>query len=624
MIHAVVLTPFDPSYPVILRTDASDVGLGACLLLVKDGQECPVSFAARTLSKAERNYSTPEKEALAAVWAIDKQFSKFLLGHHFLIESDQSSMTTLLPKYSSRASQRIQRWTDRLRKYDFTAQYIPGKDNLIADFLSRVHFDDSLSTNFGSILDDDDSTAIICSLEGIPLADFASSTDSDPDLQKVASFISSGWPAKKSDVPRHLWPYYEIRLSLTVDSGLILKGYSIVVPSDLRSSVLQLLHTGHPGISRMQQQYRLYYFWPGGSSDVKQFSSECAPCRFSGSVRPQETVPVGAIPPPTGPWTELSLDITGPFSNVPRSKRHIVVLQDYFSKFPVVLLTDSITSSTIIKWMKKVFSLFGHPLKIRSDNGPQFVSHEFSEFLRTRNICHDPSPVYSPQSNGLVEVFNRYLKHGIQKFSFYSTSFTEKVDELLAHFRTTAPENSVSPSELMFGWRLRPTWAAFNRFLLPRGKADIDWTRTKDIKELKMAERKRIVADKFQRRRFGKDPKTPLRPYIVGNWVTVKLPSPAKGTPPRSRPLRVEKILGDWRYLLSDGQVHNARRMARFFPSECGHSFLHDWYDPDQDEMPTIPLGDVPTIPLGELFRIKSELQISPSQFWTLLSNIVD
>ncbi len=137
MIHAASLVPFDPEIPVLLRTDTSDYGLRACLFMIKDGESLPVSFAARTLSLAEHNYSTKENEALAAVWVIDKQFSKYLLGIHFTIESDQSSLTTLLFQHSARASQWIQRWTEWLRKYHFTPQHIPGKENSISDFLSR-------------------------------------------------------------------------------------------------------------------------------------------------------------------------------------------------------------------------------------------------------------------------------------------------------------------------------------------------------------------------------------------------------------------------------------------------------------------------------------------------------
>ncbi|MCP4341268.1 MAG: hypothetical protein GY799_20885, partial [Desulfobulbaceae bacterium] len=183
IVNAIELTPFDPTFLILLRTDASDYGLGAELLLIKDGKECPVTFAARTLSSAERNYSTPEKEALAAVWAIDKQFSKYLLGHHFIIESDQSSLTVLLSRFSTRASQRIQRWTEKLRKYDFESRHISGTENKVADFLSRIHYDEPLSTNEGNYaLDDEDSKVIFCSISGIPISDFVDFTALDQDL----------------------------------------------------------------------------------------------------------------------------------------------------------------------------------------------------------------------------------------------------------------------------------------------------------------------------------------------------------------------------------------------------------------------------------------------------------
>ncbi len=75
IINAIELTHFDLTFPILLWMDASDYRLRVELLLIKDGKECLVSFAARMLSPAERNYSTLEKEALPAVWVIDKQFS---------------------------------------------------------------------------------------------------------------------------------------------------------------------------------------------------------------------------------------------------------------------------------------------------------------------------------------------------------------------------------------------------------------------------------------------------------------------------------------------------------------------------------------------------------------------
>ncbi len=111
---------------------------------------------------------------------------------------------------------------------------------------------------------------------------------------------------------------------------------------------------------------------------MKYYCEECEACRRSDTVRPQENIPIGAILPPSEPWTKLSLDINGPLASAPKSQKFIVVLQDYFSKYPVCYLKDDIKSTAIIHWMKKVFSYFGNPLKICLDNGPQFISEEMA------------------------------------------------------------------------------------------------------------------------------------------------------------------------------------------------------------------------------------------------------
>ncbi len=75
----------------------------------------------------------------------------------------------------------------------------------------------------------------------------------------------------------------------------------------------------------------------------------------------------------------------------------------------------------------------------------------------------------------------------------------------------------------------------------------------KDVSQLQLAERKWIVKDKFDRRRYGLNFYGSIRPYLVGTWVIVKLPPGVpKGKIPCSKSLQVEKVLGNWRYMLSD------------------------------------------------------------------------
>ena len=127
------------SYPTkhdkfILTTDASDTGLGAVL-----STECGtvIEFASRSLSSPEKNYATIEKECLAIVWAVRK-FKHYLIGAHFIIQTDHKPLEWLESSKSSKAhSQRLERWSLELRGFDFTLVHRPGSLNDNADALSQ-------------------------------------------------------------------------------------------------------------------------------------------------------------------------------------------------------------------------------------------------------------------------------------------------------------------------------------------------------------------------------------------------------------------------------------------------------------------------------------------------------
>ena len=119
----------------VLQTDASDIGIGAVLLQEEDGAKKPVAYASRKLKKAELSYATIEKECLAIVWAILK-FSRFLYGQQFVLETDHQPLLYL--NRSKVANARLMRWALMLQPYRFRIVAIAGKDNVGADYLSRL------------------------------------------------------------------------------------------------------------------------------------------------------------------------------------------------------------------------------------------------------------------------------------------------------------------------------------------------------------------------------------------------------------------------------------------------------------------------------------------------------
>ena len=129
------LPVFQEGKPFVLRTDASDIGLGAVLLQDFEGEgRLPIAYASKKLLPQERNYSVIEKECLGIVWRVEK-FRKYLYGVEFLLETDHKPLSYM--QTAKVLNPRIMRWAMKLQPYRFRIVAIRGRDNLGADYLSR-------------------------------------------------------------------------------------------------------------------------------------------------------------------------------------------------------------------------------------------------------------------------------------------------------------------------------------------------------------------------------------------------------------------------------------------------------------------------------------------------------
>ena len=127
---APVLAYYNPKKQTMLQTDASIKGLGADLLQ----EEKPVYFVSNALTEAQRGYVAIETELLAVAWAMEK-FHYFLYASHFILETDQKPLETILSKSLNQATPRLQQILIRTFAYHFTVRYIPGVTNQLADCL---------------------------------------------------------------------------------------------------------------------------------------------------------------------------------------------------------------------------------------------------------------------------------------------------------------------------------------------------------------------------------------------------------------------------------------------------------------------------------------------------------
>ena len=136
-----LLVHFDPSLPLTLACDASDYGVGAILAhQMPNGEERPIGYASRSLSKSERNYPQLEKEGLACIFGV-KRFHSYLFGHHFHMITDHKPLLALLNEHRStspQASARIRRWSLFLSSYEYTLSFRDTHSHSNADALNRL------------------------------------------------------------------------------------------------------------------------------------------------------------------------------------------------------------------------------------------------------------------------------------------------------------------------------------------------------------------------------------------------------------------------------------------------------------------------------------------------------
>ena len=141
-----VLQLADPSREFIVTTDASDFAVGAVLSQVWDDGEHPVAYESRKMNVAELNYATHERELLAVIHSL-RTWRHYLLGNHFIVVTDHNSLKYLQTQPT--LSRRQARWSEFLSEFDFEIVYRPGKGNVVADALSRLHVVDCGTTSKG-------------------------------------------------------------------------------------------------------------------------------------------------------------------------------------------------------------------------------------------------------------------------------------------------------------------------------------------------------------------------------------------------------------------------------------------------------------------------------------------
>lgn len=449
ILNAPVLKYYNPDEELTLQSDASETGLGAALIQMGK----PVAFASRALTKTERGYAQIEKEFLAMVFGMEK-FHQYTYGHKVTVQSDHKPLESIVRKPLLSAPKRLQGMMLRIQKYDVEVVYVPGRDLVLADTLSRAYPPESLPVEA--------ELETVNMVQDLPISadrlhDTRRATEKDKILQLVIETMTQGWPKDKRQVQNEIRPYFSLQEELSHQNGIVFRGERAVIPDVLRADITSRLHSSHLGMEGCLRRARECVYWLGMNDQIKKYINKCDICRSMDDKQQKETLLSHEVP--RRPWEKVGTDLFV-FDN-----KDYLITVDYFSNFWEIDYLADTKSVTVIKKLKAHFSRQGIPDLVISDNGPQYTSQEFRKFSELWGFQHMTSSPGYPQSNGKAESAVKTAKQLLLKAK---AAGQDPYLSILDHRNTPSQGMTTSPAQRLLSRRTKTLLPTKTSLLKPK------------------------------------------------------------------------------------------------------------------------------------------------------------
>lgn len=370
----------DYSKPFILHTDASENKLAGVLLQEKEGKEVPICFVSRITKPYERKYSVSEMELASIVFCVSK-LRFYLLGNRFIVKTDHIALTRLMEcRYMHN---RLHRWMLLMQEYDFVIEFVPGKENIVADALTRdeneLHERKKLRINVN----------VMKNTSGL------FSENAIVEDQKKLSEDEYKRAYKKN--------------------GVYVKDINgeelYVITKEMAIEIVWRLHVenGHIGARKVWMVFRENYYC---ANDYKMVKSTIVKCELCQLAKSKNHVNQG--------WVKsiiakecmdiVAIDFISELMTSWNRNKHILVVVDIFSRYVKLYPCEKTNKQTVMKIIQKYIMDVGKPKSIILDNATYFKNETFNKFCNRRNIQLKFTSIRHPNSN----IAERYIQEVIK------------------------------------------------------------------------------------------------------------------------------------------------------------------------------------------------------------------
>ncbi|KAA3464254.1 DNA/RNA polymerases superfamily protein [Gossypium australe] len=377
------------------------------------------------LKPHEKNYLTHDLELAAIVFAL-KIWRHHLYGERFRIFTDHKKLNL-----------KQRRWLELIKDYELIIDYHPGKENVVADALSRKSLFALRAMNSQITLFDDGSILVELRARPMFLKEIFEAQKEDNELQ-----------AKRAQYDRSL--IYKDRVCVPRKEELIQR-------------ILHEAHNGclsvHPGSTKMYNDVKQQYWWPRMKKDISEFVSKCMICL---QVKAEHQVPSGLLQPilvPEWKWDRITMDfVTGlPLSQSKKDTIWVVVDRLTKSAHFIPVRVDYSLDKLASLYVSEIVRLHGVPLSIISDRDPRFTSRFWKKLQEALGTKLSFSTAFHPQTDGqserLIQVLEDMLRCCILEFQSSWEKFLPLVE--FAYNNSFQSSLKMAPYEALYGRKCR-------------------------------------------------------------------------------------------------------------------------------------------------------------------------